>query len=57
MEMLLKKEMGTARVILSGILLRYRLSGNAPRGSAENLTQRARGTMTRREKNDLQEVE
>jgi len=37
MEMLLKKEIGTAKVILRGILLRYRLSENSHPGSAQNL--------------------
>jgi len=38
MEMLLKKEIGTAKAILDGILLRYRLSGNSHPGSGKNMT-------------------
>ena len=38
MEMLLKKEIGTAKGILGEILLRYRLSGKTYPGSAKNLT-------------------
>jgi hypothetical protein len=57
MEMLLKKEIGTAKAILRGILLRYRLSGNSPPGSAGNLTLRAQDTMTRRKKKNSLEVE
>jgi len=36
MEMLLKKEIGTAKAILAEILLRYRLSGNSHPSSDKN---------------------
>ena len=36
MEMLSKKEIGTAKAILGEILLRYRLSRNSHPGSAKN---------------------
>ena len=36
MEMLLKKEIGTAKAILGEILLRYRLSGNTHHSYAKS---------------------
>jgi hypothetical protein len=36
MEVLLKKEPGTAKVVVREILLRYRLSGNSHPGSVKN---------------------
>jgi hypothetical protein len=39
MEMLLKKEIGTAKAILAEILLRYRLSGNSHPGLPKTLAQ------------------